>query len=317
VSRLPDVEFVLRAYLSDTGDAAPDRVLIDVADRIARQPRRRTWRLRGRPFMTTYAKLAAGLAAVLIVGFVGLQLLPGRGGIGGQQSPAPSPTARPSSTAGQSSPAPSPAAASCPAGVAPLPDGVVPGGTYCFKPLASAPSLTVNAIVPAGWSGNPPCCLSGPVGESNGPDGIAIHFLNAASIFSDPCHWNVNGSGPGQPGDIKVGPSVDELAAALAGSAAYEATTPTDVTIGGFAGKRVDLQLPSGKCDTLDGNGVYFVFGGREGYIYAQGDGSDWQVTILDVAGTRLIVALFSYAGTSAADLSAAQAIVDSLVITR
>jgi hypothetical protein len=88
------------------------------------------------------------------------------------------------------------------------------------------------------------------------------------------------------------------------------------VTIGGFAGKRVDLQLPSGECDTLDGNGVYIVFGGGDRYIYAQGDGSHWQITIVDVDGTRLIAALFWYSDTSAADVSAGQAIVDSLVIT-
>jgi hypothetical protein len=40
------------------------------------------------------------------------------------------------------------------------------------------------------------------VGESNGPAGIGLNFLDADSIFSDPCHWNVDGSGTGQPGDI-------------------------------------------------------------------------------------------------------------------
>ena len=255
-------------------------------------------------------KLAAGLAAVLVVGFIGWQLLPSDGGTGGQTTPAPS--AAPSPTV-----APSPTAAASPTGVVEVPDGrIAEDGTYRFRPVGSAPTLTVDAFVPAGWFGNPPCCLSGPVGEANGPDGIALHFFAANSIFSDPCHWDVNGSGPGQPGDIAVGPSVEELAAALAAQA-YEATTPTDVTIGGFAGKRVDLQLPPGDCDTHDGNGIYIVFDGPgEGYFYAQGDGSDWQVSIVDVDGTRLILALFSYAETSAADLSAAQAIIDSLVIT-
>jgi len=36
----------------------------------------------------------------------------------------------------------------------------------------------------------------------------------------------------------------------------------------------------------------------------------------VDVAGTRLIAILSSYAGTPAEDLSAARAILDSLVIT-
>ena len=310
MNTLPDVQALLRAYLADTGDRAPDRVLDDVAARIARQPRR-PWRLRGRSFMNTYAKLAAAAAAIVIVAVVGWQVLPRDGGIGSQQTAAPSPTAPPTE-------APSPTAASSGTGVVDVPDGpIAEGGIYRLRPLDSAPSLTVDAIIPAGWFGGPPCCLSGPVGESNGPNGIALHFFAADSIFSDPCHWDVDGSGPGQPGDVAVGPSVEELAAALAANAAYEATTPADVTIGGFPGKRVDLQLPPGDCDTHDGNGIYIVFDGPgEGYFYAQGDGSDWQVSIVDVDGTRLILALFSYAETSAADLSAAQAIIDSLVIT-
>ena len=59
MNQAPDVELVLRSYLADTGDRAPDRVLEDVAARIARQPRRRTGRLSRRPYMNTYAKLGS------------------------------------------------------------------------------------------------------------------------------------------------------------------------------------------------------------------------------------------------------------------
>jgi hypothetical protein len=310
----PDVELVLRAYLADDGDIAPDRVLEVVADRIARQPRRPASRLPWRPLMNSYVKLAAGLAAILIVAVVAWQLRP-IGDIGNPPSPAPSATA-PSATAPSAT---APSATAAPSASAPpdLPDGrVSETGTYRIRPMASAPSLALDLTVPAGWFGGLPSSLGGPVGESNGPSGIGITFLAADSIFSDPCQWNVNGSGPFQPGDVEVGPSVDELATALAASPAYVATTPSDVTIGGFAGKRLEFELPAGDCDTLDGNGVYIVFGARDGYFYAQGDGSHWEVTILDVDGTRLIAALFSYAGTSAADLSAGQEIIDSLVIT-
>ena len=301
MNRSPDVDLVLRDYFADDGLTAPDYILDVVEGRISRQPRRGSWRLPWRlRSMNSNLKLLAGAAAAIVLAVVAWQLLPGRtDGPGDRPSATPSPTAAPS-----------------PVAIPPLPEGTLTAGTYRLQPRESAPSLSLDATVPAGWIGGPPCCLGGPVGESNGPAGIGLAFLTADDIFSDPCHWNVDGSGPFQPGDVEVGPSVDELAEALAASSAYEATTPTDVTIGGFAGKRVDLELPSGECDTLDGNGVYIVFGGRDGYEYAQGDGSHWQISIVDVAGTRLIAALFSYAGTSAADLSAGQAIVDTLVIT-
>ena len=70
-------------------------------------------------------------------------------------------------------------------------------------------------------------------------------------------------------------------------------------------------------CDSYDGAGnQYFVFGGRDGGYYAQGGANTWQVTIVDVNGTRLIGVVISYAETSAEDLTAAQAILDSVVIT-
>jgi len=58
MNRQPDVELVLRDYFADDGFTAPDHVLDVVEERIARQPRRLAWRLRGRPFMNAYAKIA-------------------------------------------------------------------------------------------------------------------------------------------------------------------------------------------------------------------------------------------------------------------
>jgi hypothetical protein len=46
------------------------------------------------------------------------------------------------------------------------------------------------------------------------------------------------------------------------------------------------------------------------------GEAPSSQVTIVDVDGVRLIAVLMSYGGTSDADLAAARAILDSLVIT-
>ena len=142
----------------------------------------------------------------------------------------------------------------------------------------------------------------------------------ADTINSDPCHWDQDGSGRApQEGDVDVGPTVDDLAEALAGSSAYESTPAVDATLGGFSGKRLELQLvpDASGCDTFEGDeNQFFVFGGREGSQFAQGGDNRWQITIVDVDGTRLIGVLLSYAETSGEDLSAAQGILDSLVIT-
>ena len=260
--------------------------------------------------MNTYAKLLAAAAAVLVLAVVGYQLLPPSNDIGGEPTAQPSPNLTPLPTA-----APSPSA-----GVRMLVDGPLAAGAWRLRPFAAG-TMTIDATVPdGGWLGGVPNAISGPRGESNGPNGVVVAFLKAQTIHSDPCQWDHDNSGRApQDGDVAVGPTVDDLAAALGASTAYESTTPVDATLGGFSGKRLELQLtpgPSG-CDSYDGAGnQYWVFGGRDGALYAQGDDNRWQLTIVDVEGTRLIAVLFSYAETSSEDILAAQGILDSVVIT-
>jgi hypothetical protein len=85
----PDVEPVLRAYLAESGDRAPDRVLEDVAARIARQPRRRTWHLHGRPFMNAIAKVSVAAAGIVVAAVIGYTFLsrPATGQVGAGSTP--------------------------------------------------------------------------------------------------------------------------------------------------------------------------------------------------------------------------------------
>jgi len=254
-------------------------------------------------------KIGLAAAAVVVIAVVGFQYLDGSNTGGPGVTETPQPTASPAVT-------PEPSAAVIP----PLPEGTLTAGTYRLRP-SSSETMTIDATVPdGGWSGGPPNAIGGPVGESNGPNGLAVAFFKAQTINSDPCHWDKDGSGSAPPeGDIQVGPTVDDLAEALAASSAYDSTTPVEVTLGGFSGKRLDLQIspdPDG-CDNFEGEeNQYFVFGGPEGGQFAQGGANTWQVTIVDVEGTRLIAVLIAYEETSAADLSAAQGILESVVIT-
>ena len=86
-------------------------------------------------------------------------------------------------------------------------------------------------------------------------------------------------------------------------------TTPVDVTLAGYSGKYVDLQVPAdiSACPTS-----YFVW---EPGIYAQGPGHRWHLWILDVDGVRVVVQSTDYAGTSARHRQELQAIVDSITI--
>ena len=301
MNRSPDVDLVLRDYLADDGLTAPDYVLDIVEGRISRQPQRRTWPFQGRTNVTTQFKLIAGLAAVVLVAIVGYNLLPRQPGVGGRATPIPSPTAAPSAT-----PTDSPAAT----------------GTIRLEPLpASAPSLTIEVTLPADWGAYDSWMLLGPEPVGAGTGEVKIAFTAAEGLHSDPCQWDHLGNGdPYQQGDLEVGPTVEDLASALAASDAYETTTPTDVTLGGFPGKALDLELSPdiSECDVEGGvDPRRFVFSGAESRGFTvMGEATRSQVSIVDVNGVRLIAVLMSYPGTSDADLTAAQAILDSLVIT-
>ena len=89
----PDFDRALRNWFEDGPTVMSDRVVDDIAARIARKRQKRTWRRLGRPFVETPAKLAIAAAAVLVVGFMGWQFLPGdvdNGGPGSSPTPIPS-----------------------------------------------------------------------------------------------------------------------------------------------------------------------------------------------------------------------------------
>ena len=303
----PDFDRALRTWFEDGPTVMNDRVVDTIADRIARQPQRRTWRLPWRPFMNAYVKPAAGLAAVLVVAVVGYNLLARQPGFGGG-TPSAGSTSAPSVQ-----PSPSPGAGT----VVELPEGSLPGGRYRIGPFTAVPSLTAAADVPSGWFGAPPWAVAGPTTEEP-PDGILIGFFEASGLFSDPCHWDVDGTGSRtQPGDIDVGPAVIDLVEALQASEAYTSTTPSQVSFGEFLGYEMEIQLPDvdlSECDKDDGRGRYFVFSGDT--PYAQGNGTDgdrWHLFVVDVDGTRVIVAVLYFEGTPVAEQEAAQAIIELL----
>jgi hypothetical protein len=296
-----DFDRTLRHWFDDGPSVMPDRVVDGVAARIARQPQRRAWRLQGRPYVNTYAKLAAAAAAVLVVGVVGWQLLPGRGNVGGDPTTAPSasptvpaPTATPAATA------------------APLPGGgELSPGTYVARPVVADP-LGWQLTVPEGWAsgGNwfifPPS-VGGPAGNNaDEPNGLAVAFLNEPEIFLDPCDFaSMSNTG-----------TVEELVAAIRAQAGWVVSAPIASTISGFSARRLDVTLPADL--SVCGPDQYLVFGepGTENGFFAQGPAQQLRIWILGVQGRIVGLVRESFAGTPAKELTEAQSIIESSVIT-
>jgi hypothetical protein len=279
VSRPPDVEPILRAYLADTGDRAPDRVLVDVAARIADQPRRRSWRLRGRPFMNGYTKLAAGLAAVLVVGLVGWQLLPGPGGSGSQPAPDPTLAAAPT-------PTPTPTPTSVPTAAAL--SGQVQGDALAF-----------TYVLPVGWA-NKTWFATKSQGPG-GPAGIAVVLSGAVNVPTDPC------DGVGKVSGVTT---ADAVLADLRARTDLTISEAASASIGGLSGLRVELQV----ADPAPCADRYVIFAEPDGSgIYAQGPSYRQSLWILDSRIGPIWVAIGYLPGTSAEDVAEAQSIVESI----
>jgi hypothetical protein len=297
-----EIDRVLKVWMADGPAAIPDRVVDVVATRIAVQRQRRAWPFPGRTTMTTQIKLIAGLAAALVVAVVGYNLLPGRPGTGSPTT-APTPSAQPT---------PSPSV------IRELPAAVLEAGRYRMALSFIDPGLEAVADVPAGWTGHPDIPAVTTAAGSN--SGILISFMVTDGLFSDPCRWDLDGSGnPAQSGDVEVGPTVGDLVAALRANEAYTASAAIPVTIGGFDGQELELQLPGDDvirgCDPRAGesSGDYFVF--PDGF-YAQGANSRWRLSIVDVEGIRLIIMVSIAEGVPAADIAAAEALVESIAFT-
>ena len=287
----PDVELVLREYFADDGVGAPDHVLDDVEERIARQPQRLAWRLGRRPNVNTYAKLATGMAAVLIVGFVALRLLPGGSSTGGASGSTPTvvPTASPTPTP---SPSPTPAA---------LRAGVKGPGTFTGEFAATSIPWTVT--LPKGWAGYASDIVMGP--PRPGDKGAAILTERGVNVPDDSCA--AKGTVPAA--------SAEAFIAAVEARKDWTVSKRQAATIGAYPATRVDIVLPEDTA--LCGPDVdYFVVAHSDGTgFHLQGPSMHVTYWVADVNGEPLVIERFSFPETPDSDIADSEAVVGSIEI--
>jgi hypothetical protein len=240
------------------------------------------------------------VAAVIVVAVIIGGSLLGRGPDVGSGRETPSESSQPTST---------PAASPVPG----LPNGLLQPGTYSIRPQ-DITSHHVIVTVPVGWYG-------GGFGVNKNdsidpPDGAGVILWGGPfNIYEDPCRWST--SHPSSP----TGPTVDDLVAALSAQPTRDATAATDVTVGGFHGKAIDLTVPAdlafdtanGFSDCDEGEFRSWISPDENSFRVHQGPGQHDQLWVVDVEGTRIVVDATFYDGTPAADMSEIQAILDSI----
>jgi len=201
-----------------------------------------------------------------------------------------------------------------PTPVSPTPStSVTPAGVeVTFGPFGASPAVRVAAALPDGWDD------SVDFGAMSGPDdSVAVLFFSADSLYSDPCHWDVAGTGVNEVGDVEFGPGAEDLVAAVGENTSYTSTDPTPVTIDGYSGQQIEIQLPDDTLRNCDKDGAD---GDRAAYlfpisVYVQGPANIWDLTVLDVDGTRVVAAVLSYPKTSKADLDTARNVIETMDI--
>lgn len=181
--------------------------------------------------------------------------------------------------------------------------GLYAGQSGCTESSADD-SIRISFTVPDGWALAEEVAVTKPSASTVAPGGMSLHFLRGGWLFSQPC---IGGAVDGPP-DIEVGPSADDFAEALAAHPQLDATNPVDVTLGGFSGKYMDLQLPAdiSKCE------VYLPWAPA---FYAQGPNHRWHVWSLDVDGVRVVIQSGDFPKTLPEDLAEMHAIIKSIQI--
>jgi hypothetical protein len=184
-------------------------------------------------------------------------------------------------------------------------------GTYFIDPDPST-SLRVTYEVPSeGWAQWIGALKSDDVA---GLDAVAITMV--PNLVRDACLDPSYAKPP-------VGPSVDDLASGLAELAPFRVTSrPKDATVDGYSAKHLELTVPDlpighdGFTGCVGGklnSWVDSLYGDTfDGYT---GPGFREEFWILDVEGTRLVIAAERSPGLSSRDLAEQKAILDSIRI--
>jgi len=162
--------------------------------------------------------------------------------------------------------------------------------------------IQIDLTLPAGWSRG---------GWNVAKNDAFLGVWPVENVYADPCLWD------GTLLDPPVGPTVEDLASALAEQPQRDATS-TDVTMDGYAGTLVTMSVPADiNLSNCDG-GMFASWseaGSDSPSRFAQRPGQIDVIYILDVEGTRVVIDGSYLPSTSATDVAEFEEIIASIDI--
>jgi hypothetical protein len=279
-----DIDRILQVWMADGPTVMPDRVVDVVATRIGVQRQRRAWPFPGRTTVNNL-KLIAAVAAVLILGVVGYNLLPGQGvGV-----PHPTPTAAPTPTL-----LPTPSFTATPEPIACEDD--LPG---CLGPLSAGahessqlePKLFYETTgEPGEWLNVIDLSTVYKIDLGNPNDPYVIAWTNVA-IGNDLDACVVKPT-------VGAGNTVQDWIDMLQAHPGLDATTPTPIDLGGSKGQSIEVTVKPGysACPSNGTQAVTFIIDTDPvaGTIpYGVGTGQRMLLDIIDVDGKTVILQVY------------------------
>lgn len=173
-------------------------------------------------------------------------------------------------------------------------EGPLEPGTYVIRTLDRDfdASHRITIEVPAGYEGSRGAFA---VLRINRTGQMAVSAWVIGDIYGDACKWS------GTLLDRSTDPSVDGVVTALAGQRGLRTSTPTDVTVDGYAGKFIERTVPPGTDLSACTRYEYRTWLGTHGGPRFLGPGQRDRLWILDVDGVPLVIdASLGGPGTSA-----------------
>lgn len=275
-----DTERLIRNFLADGPTVLPDRSYDAIRDDVDLTDQRVVigpWRI---PEMLTFAKLAAGAAAVIVASVLGVNLLSSPPQVVGPPGPVASPSASPTASP---SPSPSPSPTAQPGD---LPTGytVLGPGTYVFHDTDGQREIRVAFDGQPGWLGRG-WYITSPEGYSGqaalGAWGWGQTWGPIRQVFVDPCERD--------PATADVGSGVDDMISALLAQHLRDNGDPTDIMVSGYAGKALVSTIQPTSTGSCRG-GHLEVWARADGTGRWVSTGMSEVIWVLDVEGTTLVL---------------------------
>jgi hypothetical protein len=221
-------------------------------------------------------------------------------------TPVPTDTVTPAATA---APTPSLSPSASPSTAArQLPtsgDVALDAGTYYVADSTATNAQRLTFTLPAGWT------TADLVAKNSGKPG-EVFFTTwvVTDVFTDVCHWGTL---------VHAGTTTDDVISALAAQRGRTASAPSDVTIGGYPAKRIELTVPAdlNVSTCTNSNLRYWPGPGPDlsSGLCCNPPGNIDDVYVVDIAGRRMVVVARFYPGSSEADKAELQSVVASIQI--